>query len=790
MANLINANLTNQTIITNGKSQSSAPSSFTFDSTGKVKPLADKGTLLPSRIFGSPIEGLKDLKNDVVNIKNAAHGKANDHQLGRINDVGMKLGSLALASYLFVKNPLKLSKAMEFAGFGTFFASMALWPKLAIQAPIKARTGVDIHQKYIDSQGRKKMLYQDPQYVLTDLYSKEDLDKMGKGLKVNENLPDRDNFIKQRAQKTAIQGNTLWMMTAGFATPIMSALACNALEKPIGRAIEKFDLAKTERAVQTPEMYGTTSLIKENLKNKAFEKFLKINKDKSLSDETFMSKLSSKILGSETSSALKDGLKQEFEALKAAPKLSADSARQLLSGEVDFSTLSESALKAFDEAIAGSNFEKASEVLANAAGLTAKNQKRAKAKYTGNILKILTKAQGELTSSTTVGETSDRLLSLYKSMSQYGRERKVFDKYVGARAEGAGSYVANQWQRVSDNLLNSLTGGTRSFFNEKELKALANGDYELLGRKLDQLAGSKKYDKFISKLVGMVNDYEEKVGDGFLNTVSDRLTNPQDGVFTNLSENLLKEDFSKMAESVAKGSKDSVQNGIQKGVKNQVNGARSSFYRIMQAVDLHKSIQEGSFGPQLRTAMEAQGLTADASSMEKLTNACKKFLFTATTTDNIEKLKTAGFDLSEAEYKTLMSVLYQPGSKTTISRSLLAHCSESEVDRMLSGFNKYKEEFRTKIADWRNGITPELSRCVVDSAAQSADAVERNDLVGKSVVDFFKDAANNRIRSNKWLKIFGGAMIALTAVTVAATFAMGRKGKTEKQVEAENKING
>ena len=122
MANLLNAIIANQSL--NKPNQQVRPSSFTFDTKGKIKPLEDKAVLLPSRIFGSPIEYAKDFKKDIVSIGKAAKGKANDHELGRINDLAMKLGSLGLASYLFVKNPLKLSKAMEFVGFGTF---LLLW---------------------------------------------------------------------------------------------------------------------------------------------------------------------------------------------------------------------------------------------------------------------------------------------------------------------------------------------------------------------------------------------------------------------------------------------------------------------------------------------------------------------------------------------------------------------------------------------------------------------------------------------------------------------------------------
>ena len=301
MTNVLNSILANQSIKPSNRPMKG--SSFTFTTEGKVKPLDDKARLLPSKIFGSPVEYVKDLKQDIVNIGRAAKGKANDHELGRINDLAMKMGSLALATYLFCKTPGKLAKAMEFVGFGTFFGSMALWPKLAIQAPLKARTGVDIHRKYVDSQVRKKMLQQDPQYDLTDLYGTKDLELIGKKCNVNENLPDRERFIKQRANKIATQGNTLWMLTAGGA-PLMSALACNVLEKPIAKAIEVSDLKSTQKAVDrlasTGAAGGFVSSLQQKAQAKAVEKFLQENSDKVV-DEALAKKLSSLIKTSDAS---------------------------------------------------------------------------------------------------------------------------------------------------------------------------------------------------------------------------------------------------------------------------------------------------------------------------------------------------------------------------------------------------------------------------------------------------------------------------------------------------------
>ena len=87
-------------------------------------------------------------------------------------------------------------------------------------------------------------------------------------------------------------------------------------------------------------------------------------------------------------------------------------------------------------------------------------------------------------------------------------------------------------------------------------------------------------------------------------------------------------------------------------------------------------------------------------------------------------------------------------------------------------------------------MTSELSRRTVDGVTNAANAVERNNLAGKPIRTLIQDVAKQAYNSNKWLKIFGGSMLALTAVTLVAGLAIGRKGKTEKQVEQESKVNG
>lgn len=212
-----------------------------------IKPLPSNGKLVRPSLFDLPSEFRKDVMYDMRALKHAAKGEANDHELGRLNDMGMKLGGLAIAAYLFTKKQTPMTKIFEFIGLGTFFAAMDLWPKLFIQLPAYLIHGVNVRQEYEDSFGRKKMFYQDHQFIPWDLYSEKEINAIGDRLNVPKDIPNRREFIQEKMRKIALQNNTLWMLTAGFATPVMSALMCNMLEKPVSQYLSKINSQKADK---------------------------------------------------------------------------------------------------------------------------------------------------------------------------------------------------------------------------------------------------------------------------------------------------------------------------------------------------------------------------------------------------------------------------------------------------------------------------------------------------------------------------------------------------------------
>ena len=107
---------------------------------------------------------------------------------------------------------------------------------------------------------------------------------------------------------------------------------------------------------------------------------------------------------------------------------------------------------------------------------------------------------------------------------------------------------------------------------------------------------------------------------------------------------------------------------------------------------------------------------------------------------------------------------------------------------MMDAFRSYQDDFMTRVVNYNNTTKPVFAQYTT-SAKTSADF--GTDLVGKKMTDFFKETARKSYNSKTWLKIFGGSFAALTAITLIAGLAIGRKGKMEKQVEAESKkVNG
>lgn len=238
-----------------------------------VAPQQNRAFLLKSRNpVSSFIISTADVGKDIVELGKAlVTGKSNDNQLGRFNDLGMKLGSLGIASYLFTRRGTGTKGIMEFLGAGAFFASMAAWPRLLISLPLKLRFGFDIRQQYIDAQGRKKRLYLDNQFV-PDLYSQEQIDKVAKKMGISKSNPEYRELVKEKMRAIALQGNTLWMLSAGF-SPLLTSLICNVAEKGVTKYIVNSNYNKVVKNIDNIENIARSRQLDNSINPGGFKEF-------------------------------------------------------------------------------------------------------------------------------------------------------------------------------------------------------------------------------------------------------------------------------------------------------------------------------------------------------------------------------------------------------------------------------------------------------------------------------------------------------------------------------------
>lgn len=266
----------------------------TINTDNLVKPLPPKGHLIHDS-FGNGVKYFfKDIGYDMKSVKNGFNGTANDHQLGRLNDVGLRIGGVGIAAYLASRTSNPKARLMEYAGLITFLTAMSVYPKMMINTPARVVNGFDIDKQYIDDQGRKKSVMQDGNYVPFDMYrgevSDEDLDNIGDSMGVPRNIKNRHDVIKEQMRKISIQNNTLWMLTAGFATPLLSALACCGIEYLAGAGLENVRNKNVDKEItrlleETKEMNPSEPKSKDF--GKHIEKMLKDFEGKELPESEF-----------------------------------------------------------------------------------------------------------------------------------------------------------------------------------------------------------------------------------------------------------------------------------------------------------------------------------------------------------------------------------------------------------------------------------------------------------------------------------------------------------------------
>lgn len=784
-----------------------------------IKPLPSKGRLLNGNIFNAPAIMVKDAVYDVKAFKHAMQGNANDHELGKLNDVGLKLGGLAIAGYLFTKKQTPVTKGMEFVGLGSFLASMAIWPKLAIQLPAYLIHGVNVQKQYEDSFGRKKSFYQDPQFIPWDLYSDKEIDKMGNRLRVPKDIPNRRDAIQEKMKKIAIQNNTLWMLTAGFATPVMSALICNQTEPYLAKWLnnrknKKADLILTnlDEHSKKYDTHNATNNIENQIKLHAgkpiTEEVINSVADAfdgmdSVTAESFKADLR-ELMTSNTHTISKDSTKAISKNLKDIFKgkpISKDAVDAIIPNENNMFNIfkennfiktdaDDKALKAISDKI----------LLAVKKNVETYNQNRPEAEqldfeYIKKLIRShkvnehpIKSVLNNSTSATFSQEIQANLRNIAKAFDAFNAKTNALNEYAVTKVGSAPeTVIANYWNNISKDLLTTLG------ISPKEIEKVRfdrNLTGELLRNKIESIVSDDAtYKKVMKDLVAKVASLDNEIKPSDITTYNEKV----DTLFNEFGEFLKDKQFSNTAKAIAGvNNNDNVGTlkNIQKSfVSERLSGVKSSFYRLINTLDFYRRIAKNVNSIDILKQYPREV-------REELIELCKIITLQGHSSDNATKFYMLrnphpSDDMSDIVVKNgkIENKYFGKGAVNTTTdipndkffyqramQLMFGDKMDKETTEILEGsiikpnVTEYRENV-VKIIGGENYFAKPRHRI---SPVNDAGSEFKFLLTGIAPDELFFKAGQQAFNTRKWLKIFGAFGGVLLGVTVLAQFFFGK----------------
>lgn len=798
-----------------------------------IKPLQSKGHLINRGLLAAPAGMAKNIAYDAKSFARSVSGKANDHELGKVNDIGMKLGGLMIAGYLMTRKQAPLAKAMEFVGFASFFAAMSIWPKIALQLPAKLIHGFNIRQKYEDSFGREKLFFQDPQYLPWSLYSDEKINKIGDWMGVPKDMNNRRDFIQEKMKKIAVQNNTMWMLTAGFATPVLSALMCNACEKPVKSYLGNLRSKKADKLISN---VSSSSLnFRDSASKEALNDLLAMNQDKELTPELVkkIKNILSRGFDPVTTQAIHEDLDEllnlnggkKFVVSDGTAGKILDNIRNVLvktvsADEIDAFIPSEEAIRInlnkFPNQLTDGDVKK---VLASIGSEIRNNIIQYNTNHAGAELDdklIINKLFNVKTADNPIAQalysksnaklTPDVIKNL-KSVSaiftDFKAKNAVLDEYVYLKAAAAPeTVIANTWNEITESLPKLFNISPKEIENTRYDRKMTG---KLLRQKIEKIVSPDKesdYNKIIQALRDKITMLDSKME--ALNTSSNgSYKSTVNSIFEQLPQ-LLDEKSIKMPNTLNRlnGSFGSLKNIQLSFVSNRLLGIRSSLYRLLNTLDFYKRIADvKNLHPSHSAALHA---AMPREIKEEIVELAKRMSIEGTTSDFITKFYQlrnphpdmkdfSNIEVEAGKVKNKYLKRIVDGGKVDIPQDknffkelvrLLyenpLHPKTSEIissGSIAKELQQYRADFVKEIGDAEYFFKPyHLAR----GKNKNAKSYKQFLLMGMAPDQMFSTTMKEMFNTRKWLKMFGGFGAGLLGVTVLSQFFFGKMKPPEQ----------
>lgn len=791
-----------------------------------IKPLQANGHLINNNILDTPSVLAQDLVYDAKSLNKAAKGKANDHELGKINDIGMKAGGLVLAAYLMTRKQTPLTKAMELVGLASFFGAMSLWPKIALQLPAKLIHGFDIRKEYEDSFGRKKMFFQDPQYLPWDLVDDKRINKIGDRMGVPKDIPNRREFIQEKMKKTAIQNNTLWMLTAGFATPITSALICNLCEKPLNKYLGTWTSERADKLLINDNLGSASKKYVDKASESKLNKLIEDNAGKPLTEELTknIKQLITKDIDGVTSKSIERDLNEvlglndkKFEINKTVIenliKRVQKNIEEVVPSAKNCTPDAETFLKSLSEKglLNKGLGEREMKLAIHAVGKEIKIALKQNNIPENNIHDIIHKLingnQDETISSALKTnqvtildkETASKLKNISNILTDFKAKQSVLNEYIYWKAAAAPeTNLANSWNEVTSSLPKLLNISDKEITETRHDRKLAG---KLLREKLELITSNEKeYEKTFQAIVEKISQMDAKI-----KTLD--ISKDAKGVYETNVDLVFDETAKMLRENGMFDAADSLvgKNGVIQGslkhtqlsyVRNRLLGVRSSMYRLLNTMDFYKRISTMENIPALHSSMPREV-------KEEIVEFCKKLSIEGTTADYMTKfyeLRNPNpniADLSNIEVKdgkVINKYLNQAvqGGRTNlpndkiffqeVMKLLYENELHPQTSQLLSNFviknelDQYRHLFAHEVGNSPYFAKPHHLLHGYENPASSYTKFLR---VGLPPDQMLSGVIKETFNTRKWLKMFGGFGAGLLGVTILSQFFFGKMKNPE-----------
>ena len=725
-----------------------------------IKPLPAEGHLVHDTVLTVPKFWLKDIAYDVKSVRDGFRGEATDHQLGRINDVGLKLGGIGIAAYLASKTTNPMARTMEYVGLGTFLAAMSLYPKIAINAPSRLVHGFDIGKEYIDDQGRKKSVFQDSNYIPFDMYKGdfegEDLDIIGDRMGIPRDIKNRHDLIKEQMRKIATQNNTLWMLTAGFATPVMTALVCCGLEQLIAPAVEKvrnnnYNKKITNTLKLTENMSLDLSEIKKNTLSEQVSKIISNYEGKELPKAEFdniVKLLTQEMNSSNLAQSIKEDLTKIFKAESNGYSLNRENfAKELIetikntipnNGNAETLKSVFVPTEAEIEAILSKLDINSGEISPDKLKLfkgelknlyapkiaASKGSSKAflKAHQNNVILENLAKSIEKTPATFVSKDAINDVIDFAKVLGEFKSNEKALDKCQNFKFEFTPETVlARSYGKFEKTMFEVLD---IKYDELKQMKKSSEITKEILNKKLTALAQNEaKYSKAIEKLSAVLAEMEvnmngKAVDESFIkdlitatennyNNTAKRIQAIGDGKFAQTLDQLVKEDISTLSNNLK--TKEDLFNFLDGTLKpeNKENGWTLKYAQehsagvgsakneqISRIVERYQGAKS-TFNRVIHTMDYYRRGLPNSGYAREIAEKGRETLLAATSSNHTLKLNTVN---NPELYKDVMKNVYN-GELDEATKTAMSKSTNANTGNMLERFQKYIERFRDVIGN-------------------------------------------------------------------------------------------